>query len=627
MLQRIRDNVQGWLAKAIIAIIIVPFAAFGINAFFGGGGDPDVAKVNGEGIKTSQLNEAIYAEKQRIINQAHGTVSADELDDGKLRKEAMKSLVGRTLLEQAADNLGVVMPVAMSNQYIQQMPQFQEDGKFSQTRLNAMLRAQGINPVTFKQNIHNALLFNQLMSFYTNATIVTPGQIERAAAVLAQKRNIAWVSLPVAEARKQVSVSDAELRSYYDAHKSDYKTQDKISVKYIEISLRDFYPDIPKKELRQAYEDEVQTHQAKVQRRASHILIATSSKMTDAQAKAKAEEIRKQIENGADFAAMARKYSDDKGSAGDGGDLGYTDGSVFPKPFEAALSGLKVGHVSQPVKTEAGWHLIKLTDVRQEPIEPFADAKNRLREQLQKMKAKNVYATKEERLADLSFNAPDLASVAKQMNLNVQTSPLFTREGTASGVFANKQVLKAAFSKAVMQQGANSDIVDLPNDRAIVVRLDQHKPPEQLSFDDVRDSIRATLVQKKAGEALQARASQLITEIGQGKSLKELAEAAKLDYHNADGVARGHADKIPPAIASRAFELPPLRKGASAGSTRLKNGDVAVVVVTDRIPGSVDDLSLAEQRQLRRLLEQYHASRYGHAYEAGLRAKAEVKML
>lgn len=627
MLQRIRDNVQGWLAKVIIAIIIVPFAAFGINAFFGGGGDPDVAKVNGEGIKTSELNEAIYTEKRQILDRARGTVSADQLDDSKLRKEAMKSLVGRTLMEQAADDLGVVIPAGMANQYIRQMPQFQEDGKFSQTRLDTLLRSQGINPVSFKQNIHNALLFNQLMSFYTNATIVTPGQLERAAAVLAQKRNLGWVSLPIDAARKQVNVSDAELNSYYDAHKSDYKTPEKISVKYIEISLKDFYPDIPDKELRQAYEDEVRSQQAKVQRRASHILIAPSSKMTEAQAKAKAEQIRKKIEQGADFAKLAREYSDDKGSAGQGGDLGYTDGSVFPKSFEQALAGLKVGEVSQPVKTDAGWHLIKLTDQRKEPVESYADAKARLRLQLQKLKAKNTYATKEERLADLSFNAPDLASVAKQMNLQVQTSPLFTRDGTDSGVFSNKQVLKAAFGKAVMQEGANSEIVDLPNDRAIVVRLAQHKPPEQLSFDEVRDKIQATLVDQKARQALKARASELVAEIGQGKDLKSLAQSAKLDYHSADGVARGHADKLPPAVVSKAFELSPVRDGASAGSTRLDNGDVAVIAVTDIVPGSVDELSLAERRQLRRLLEQYHASRHGHGYEEGLHANAAIKIL
>lgn len=557
MLQTIRDNVQGWAAKIIIAIIIVPFALFGIDSLFGANPNPPVAEINGEEISEMELQRAMALQKRRLLNIMGQNIDPSILEDSVLRQPSLNALIEQKLLLQSAGERGLAISDAQLNQAIVQMPQFQVDGQFSNERYQQMLRVQGYTSSFFKELLASELLLNQLQSGVAGSAFVTPKELEQAARLLEEKRSFNYLEVPLSRFEASVDVSEAELQAYYDANKSRYVTQEKVKLNYIDLHLEDFFQPVDEQTIRAEYEREIAAIERETSRRAAHILLETGESRNLEQARSEAKALIQQLEQGADFAELARSQSDDIGSSELGGDLGYTSGDAFPDAFEAALASLEEGEVSDPVVTDAGVHLIKLLEVSRTEVPDFEQRRDEIARRLQEQNAEPLLLKKAESLRDLVFNAEDLEGPAEELALNLSQTDWLSRDAEW---LSTAPLRDAAFSEELTEQGLNSEVFELSNRHYRVIRVDQYLSPQQQPLAEVAGSIEAILKQSKAAEQARDFALQLQAELNEGAQVDALAEQHDLEWQAIVRETRQQA-RTEESIRQAAFALP------KAGST------------------------------------------------------------
>ncbi len=628
MLQRIRANLQGIIARVIIGLITIPFVLWGVDAFFLDSGNPDVAEVNGKSISELELNQQVYRQRQQMLARMGDKVDASQLDETLLRGPVLEQMIQQRLLESAAESRGLVISERMVDQAITQQTDFQEDGKFSPQRFDVLIRSSGMTPTNYKEAMKMQLLVNQLISGTVATEFVTDADMALAASISGQKRDIEYALLTVDRAMATVSLGEQEVRSYFDAHPDDFVTDETVAVEYIELRLEDFNDDIEESEVRAAYEASIADAELATRRRAAHILLEVEDGSDDEQMQIKLAGIAERIAAGEAFSDLAREFSQDVGSREMGGDLGYSDGTAFPETFEAALADLQTGEVSSPLKTDAGWHLVMLTELEQAEVPSFESRREEIRQQLQLVKAEPAYAVKLEELKDISFNAADLQSVAEQLQIRTSQSSQFSRDGSETGLFADSRLVAEAFTSAVLEQGANSEVVELSPTHALVLRIAERVPAEPIAFAQVESELSARLLKEKATAYMEQRAQDMVTAVEGGQLLSVLAESEGVNHEEFEAISRNNIAGIPMEIAAAAFQLsPPIPGGSSYSVKTLEDGNVAVIAVDKVEPGSLADLDEASRASMKRVLGQYRAERIIQGYRASLQASADVKIL
>lgn len=628
MLQQIRSNLQGIVARVVIGLITIPFVLWGVDAFFLDSGNPDVAKVNGKAISELELNQQVYRQRQQILARMGDNVDSSQIDEAALRGPVLDQLVQQRMFESAAEDSDLLIPDQVVDQMILQQPEFHVDGSFSPQRFDALVRGSGMTPIQYKDAMKKQLLVNQLLSGLAATEFVTSTDLELAARISAQKRDIAYVLMTMEKAEQAVSLDPSEVKTYFDAHPQEFTTEEKVSVEYIRMRLEDFYPELEEGEIREVYETSIADNEAVMRRRAAHILLETGEEKSAADIQQQLEAIAARVASGEDFGDLAREYSDDIGSREAGGDLGFSDGTAFPEAFEEALGELEVGAVSGPIETDSGWHLVKLLDVERAEVADYASRRDEIRQALQIEKAEPLYAIKLEELKDISFNAADLESVSEQLSLQTETSSPFTRAGANEGLFAESRLVAEAFSSIVLEQGANSEVVELSPSEAVVLRVAQREPATPIPFADVEQQLGARLHREKATEFMVQQAEDLLGAVREGQSLAALAEKQGLDFQQFSEINRETATQLPREIAEAAFRLsPPEGEKPNFIIRPLADGRVALIGVDKVVPGSLADLDTDSQQGMKRLLARYRSERVLESYRMSLQDIADIERL
>ena len=621
MLQNIRDNSQGWIAKTIIGVIVALMALTGFDAIFQATStSQDAAKVNGEEITQVELSQAVDMQRRQLLQQLGKDFDASLLDEKMLREAALKGLIDRKLLLQGAKDAKFSFSEAALDQVIPQTPEFQEDGKFSPERFDQVIRQLGYGRLQFRDMLGQEMLIGQLRAGLAGSGFVTDEQVNAFARLEKQTRDFASLNIKADPAA--VKLSDDEIKAYYDEHAKEFMTPDQVVIDYIELKKSSFFDQVAVKddELQALYQKEIAN--LAEQRRAAHILIEVNDKVSDEQAKAKVAEIQQRLTKGESFEALAKEFSQDPGSAANGGDLGFAGPGVYDPVFETAVYALKQDQVSEPVRTSFGYHLIKLLGVEAPEVPSFASLKDKLTHDLktQQVERRFVDATKE--LEDSAFEASDLVQPAQDLKLTVHTSAPFGREG-GEGIAANRAVIQAAFSTEVMDEGANSTAIELDPETVVVLRVKEHLKPEQLPLQAVAASIRAQLVKEHASAAAKTKAEDIIKELRDGKlPLNQPVDGQSWKVQEA--VARTQ-EGIDPAVLQAVFRMPkPASKDKPTfGSVTLADGTVVVL----RLNGVNDGAKPTEEEKAsyRRFL----ASRVGQqdftAYRKQLESEAKVE--
>jgi peptidyl-prolyl cis-trans isomerase D len=596
MLQQIRDKITGWFAAVFLGAIAVVFVFWGIQ--FESSSNVAAAKVNGESISAEQVRRS-WQRRQAELQQS----MRDELPPALVKEEQAKLLedaVRREVLVQHVKKMGYrVSDQAIVNQ-LEQIPALQVDGKFSRDRYAALLRQQGTSEAEFEAEFRRDLELGQLQNGVGVSAFATPGEVKRRIALEGETREINYVKIPEARFAGQAVVTPAEVLALYEKNKASYKTDETVALQYLQLKLSDVAAAVSVTEegLREYYQQVApERFLDPERRRARHILIESGT--DDAAAKKKAEDVFAQAKAGGDFAKLATQYSDDPGSKAQGGELGWATRESFVKPFSDALFAMQAGEVQGPVKTQFGYHVLKLEEVKAPQQRSFEEVRAELETEYRNDKAQSVFYEQSQQLADESFaSLSELDSVAKKLGLPLQTVEAYTRRG--GGPFgADRKVIEAVFSDDVLQQRQNSPALNFGEDSAIVLRVTDHKPAAQRSIDDMRPEIEAALQAQAVRKAAVAAASAEAARLNAGASFADVAKSLGLQPAGAVTLTRT-SETTPGLLVKAAYDVPrPAPGKVSSGTAVLPGGEIALFVVTDvksgELPTTPDIESLVSQ--------------------------------
>ncbi len=635
VLQSIRERLTGILAFTILGILVIPFAFVGVNQYFTSSSGNLVAKVNDKEISYNDFNQS-YSDYRRQMQSLMGAAfDPEEFDTLKAKREHLDNMINQALITQAATSMGLAVDDATLSEKIRSIPAFQVDGKFNLDVYQSRLTVQGLTPKQFEREIRSQIIISQLPQNIGQGSIATPAELEAFVALVNQTRTFGAVMVPAKVPEKiegDGGFSEQEISDWYKAHPSDYQSEEQVVIQYIELNAADMPQGKPPTEdyLHEQFESQKSRFVTPEQRKVAHILIAVAPDADEAAketAKQKAEDLAKRARNGEDFAKLAREFSDDKGSAAKGGDLGWIEPGVMVKSFEDAMYKLTPeAPISDPVQTSFGWHVIKLEDVREATGMTFAEARPILVKEYEDEQASRAFLEQADRLVDLIYEDPTtLDSAAEQMGLKVQEAGPFGREGGA-GIAANPDVVKAAFSDLVLLQGSVSDPVNLSDDDLVMIKLKKHMPAALKPLDQVRGQVVATLVRNLAFDEAHGRAEKLLQAAKSGtEPLEKLAADAGLKYASFEAVKRT-SQEPDTQLVEEIFKQPRPAEGKADDVVLPTSEGFAVVALETVEDGALEPGNKQARQQYRRYLANSSASEEVTGLMAQLRAAADIEV-
>ncbi|PIE24280.1 MAG: peptidylprolyl isomerase [Neptuniibacter caesariensis] len=627
MLQSIRDNSQGIIAKIIVGLIAITFALFGVESLVSlTGGSSAPATVNGEEISQQELSQGVYLQRNQMLRRMGENADPSLLNDNLISNMVLDGLIDQKLLLQSAENQGLVFTDAMIDQLIVSTKEFQLDGKFDRVQFETTLRNAGLTPLTYRDILRKEKLIEQERIAYLLSAFSLSDELASITKLQNQVRNARYFTLLAEPVRESLTVSDDEVADYFAANSAKFLSEEQVSIEYIVLDRANLMAEIEvtEDEVSKAYQQMVDTYQAEEQAHAAHILVEISEEQNEAAALAKIEALAARIKAGETFAAVAQSGSDDLGSAEMGGDLGVNPKGVFSQEFENALYGLEKGRVSEPVRTEFGYHLIQLVDLVKTEVPSFEEAKNGLRQDILNAKSEEEYVAQLEILKDLAFSSGDLVEPAEALGLEIQTSELFSRTGNEDPITSNPKILVTAFDDESVKEGQNSEPVELTSDKAVVLRIAKHELPREKTLAEVKGAITELLLEQKVAAELDAKAQALLAKLNQGESLEAIAAGAEIVTKEA--VSRGTSD-ISQELREALFKMPkPAEGGASYAAVDLLDGSKALLVLGG-VAESEEELTAEEQRYIASLLNNRFGQQDYQDYSAELKSKAEIERL
>ncbi len=613
MLQDIRENMRG-VTIFIVGLIIIPFAFVGVETmFFSGSAVETEVSVDGEAITKYEIDRAVEMQKSRILEQLKD-IDPAVLDGERLRGPVVERLIREKALAQTARAKGMGIASTTIAELLKSAPAFQNDGRFDRDRFEFGIRQMGFTAASYRAFLQEQLLINQFANGVAATGFTTTPELEALTAAIEQKRNFYYLTVPLAAILDAVEVSPTQIETYYAENQAAFQTEETVQVDYIELRIEDLVGEVSVDEsmLREQFTAEMAATEVANRLHVAHILI---EKKSDGSHQKVLSDIQAQLAADADFAELARRYSVDLGSSEQGGDLGFVSPGTFPDAFEAAVKQLQVGAVSAPVETDSGFHLVKL--LAQEAGKPavFEEQKERLEREVRMRLATELFPAKLEVLKDRTYNVERLQDVEEGLGSTVKTSQPFTRNG-GQGIAAYPDVVRAAFSDAVLQHRYTSEALELGDGHVVVVKLHKHTPVAILPLEQVRERIVETLKKTRGQALLATQADALAQQVRSGKSIEEVAQEAQLEWQvSLDTPRFGGAN---PEVINRVFAVP---AGASLPAIEVfpvTSGDYVVAAVTQIKPGELASLATAQRANLQSSWASSSAAREYQGYETAL---------
>jgi len=615
MLLEIREKVQGVFASIILVLICVLFGLWGIQNYLGGGKEAPVVTVGDKEFFQRDVNQAYQQFAQNLAGM--------KFDEDTLKKQALQKLIRDEVLLQYAQDQDLVVTDETARNFIQSLEYFQKDGKFDKTQYQTLLGSQGMSSNEFVTRIKKALIMEQVQRAIVDSGFVTKSEVENFFKIQNQTRDVEYLTVSL----KPTSdiPSDDEISAYYQQHQDAYQTDEQISVEYVELNLDDLARDVnaTDEQLKAYYEEQKAQFTTPERRKISHILFAFGKDGANEEEALQRALKAKQELNNKDFATLAEEVSDDKLTAKNGGDLGLFNVGVMEKAFEEAASKLKLGEISEPVKSAFGYHLIKVTELVPGEIKSFDAVKPELTKVYKKAQAEGRFTELGEKLGEVSYENPDsLEAVAGLLNSEIKKTSTFTRNA-GEGIAANEKVRLAAFSEDVLK-GSNSEPVEVGDDKLVVLRMQTHSPAAIKSLEDVKNQVIAALQKESAQKQADESAKKIKDELLAGKSIDEVAQSFGLSVKKISGLTRltGDVDQV---VRQAIFRAPkPQAKRPSVVIINEPAGDEIVASINNVNDGTMTDADKAKET----VIEKNMATAFGRAqFEAvinHLEANADI---
>ena len=626
MLQDIRQNIQGTAAKIVVGLIVVSFSIFGIESILLSGSGGGIAEVNGEDIDPVEVQQLVNTEKRRLISMLGDEIDPAMLDDQRLGAQALQSIISRKLQTQAAAEMKLTAGESQVGALIGGMEQFQLDGQFSPELYKNLLLNAGYTPSSFKKGLKEDLVLNQLRNGLAGSDFATAAELALNARISGELRDVRYFTIPLQKFIASADVSEDEVKRYYEDRQNQFLSEESLELDYIELGLDDFRQPVEESALLEMYELEKDSYAFAAENRVSHILFEVTGDESDDELRGRADAVLAELAAGKNFSELASTYSDDIGSASAGGDLGFSSGDAFPQEMEEAIALLEVGNVSPPVQTDAGLHLIKLTERRDGKASSLDELRGELEERIQVEAARVELLRTVESLRDYVFNAADLAEPSEELGLTIKQSEPITRS-QQDGLFSNASLMAAAFSEDVLEGGHNSEVVELGNNTFVVLRVRKHNPAEVQAMETVRQDIVLRITEGAALTAVSAEALRGLQALYSGEGVEAFANENSYEWQVELAASRNNPT-VPASVMQRAFELPPPAEGESTFEYVLTPAGDALVFELVRV--TAGDFSVLGERDKLGLTQQV-SGEFGALvdveYKNGLRDRADITVM
>jgi len=556
MLQSIRDRTQGWIAGIIISILILSFALWGIHSYLASVGiNPNVAKVNGIEITKSQL-AAAYEQMRRQFQSQYATYNLP--DESSLKQQALQSLINVTVLREASLKEGFRISERQIKNFLSGMPEFQVEGQFSNARFQQVLAASSFSISDFFQLINTTLLIDQPRLGMIFTSFALPNEVKDSMALIEEERQIFYITLPMSFlSHHSIVIPNSEIKAYYQEHQNQFKTPEKISVEYLELSLENLIAGMhpTESELQTFYNDNNGSFADPAKWQLESLIVPVGERVSKEivdQAHNKINAIYQKAHAGADFSKLLQENNLSQNNL-------YSQEWVtlnkLPVELQHELVHLtQPGQITNPVKIKQGFAIFKVKEYKKGKALSFADAKNSVKENYIHQKAEEQFATMRDTLANLTYEHPDsLLPAAKDLGLTEKETNLFSKNDTS----VNEKIRKAAFSNEVLNQQNNSDLIQISSDSVMVIRLKSHQPAALLSLNNVQNQI----LEKLKSKAINAQTVQLAIEIqkrlqnNKNANAEQIANQYQLKVTPLNFIGR-HSTHVDSAILDIAFSIP-----------------------------------------------------------------------
>jgi peptidyl-prolyl cis-trans isomerase D len=614
MLDRMRRH-QGWL-KWSLALVVLTFVFFYVPDFLtpsgtGASGDA-VATVQGRPITVGDFTRAYNAQMAQFRNAYGGNMNAAMLRQLGLDRQVLQQMIDQQAVLAEAERLGITATDAEVRERIMGISAFQENGQFiGESRYRQLLRLQRppITPAQFEEEIRNSVILDKMRATLTEWITVSDAEADEEYRRRNEKVSLEVASFPAVSFLDQVQVTDADISAFFEQNTDTYRIGERRKVRYLHLDAQAIRANItvPEQDIQRAYRQNIDQYSQSEQVRASHILLNTEGK-DEAAVRARAEDLLKQLKGGADFGALATANSQDPASATRGGDLDFFGKGRMVPEFEAVAFSLPVGQLSDLVRTQYGFHIIKVTDKKAAEVQPLDAVRPQITEQLKFERAQT-------RVQDLAtaiaaeVKAPaDLDKAAQSRGLTVQESPLFTRTEPIPGLGASPEVSEQAFS---LEQGKVSGALRTGTGVAFLT-VSGSEAARVPALSEVQERVTADRQRRRAQDMARAQAQSAVASLKGSANFAAAAKAAGVAVRPGDNLARGAA--IPevgpsPAVDQVAFSLP---VGSVSDPITTPNGAV-VVRVASRTEVSAEDLA-KNRDTLRRELASQKRSQFFASY-------------
>ncbi|HUN71998.1 MAG TPA: SurA N-terminal domain-containing protein [Steroidobacteraceae bacterium] len=625
MLQKITDTIDThkWLWYSILGALALVFAAWGaygiVNLNFST--SSYAAEAGGQTISLDQAHNAWLRQQAQLQQQFGGNIPA-AVQKG-VQDQVLEGLIGDALMSQRTEKLGYRVSEPELVAAVRSEPAFQVGGQYSPQIAREILQENHYTEDQYYDQKRSDLRRIQLLNGIVTSDFVTPTEAARSQALLDEEREVQYAILPADRYKSDAPVDPAAIEAYYKAHQADYRVPESVDLQYAQLTLEQVAATetVTDADLQKAYDKDKSRFVIPERREASHILIPFGK--DPAAALKQADQVLALAKSGQNFAALAKKYSQDPGSAQNGGSLGWMDRTGFVAPFADALFGIKaVGDIVGPVKSQYGYHIIRLDGIQPGRTQTFVEARPQLQAEIQKSEATNRFGDIEDQLQDaLQSPGATLASVAKQFNLTTGEAPQFLRDAGGAPLGAAKPLQSQVFGANAIADQALGGPVILDNDRMVIFEVAARHPSHVKPLADVRDTIVAALQKQRETDAALAAAKSARSQLQSGASFDQVAKSLNVTADPPKFVGRGDPS-ISAEILAAAFDSAKPVHGPVYEAVTLQSGGAAVIAVS-QIRSNAQTNKYLEQA-----IEQEELERNGDAaakgYQAEMRATAKV---
>ena len=619
MLTEIRDRATGWFAGAIAALIIIPMAFWGIGDYAPEGADPLIIEVGEQKITQQAYQQQLANAQAQALQNNPSLANSDVFSSDLYKQQVLDRMINTALTQDIANEQNYLVGDKELARALKTNQLFQTDGKFDTTAYENFVISRSESKTQFENQVRENTRTYQVQAGYQESALVLPDEVRSLLEIQVEERDFDLITIKQSDYIDGITVSEADINEYYQSNVANFMHPDRVSISYISLGIDSVTKDVTlnDEDVKAIYENDIERYRSRETRETSHILLPTGGDESDSNQLEKAQSLVTQLRGGADFAELAKEHSKDPGSASNGGSLGEVEPGAMVPEFDRATFALAQGAISEPVKSQFGYHIIKVDEIIGGIVQSFDEVKVEIETAERKRLAQDILIERVELLRNLVFEQPEsLDGIASELGLTVQKTGLFEKDIAGQGILANANIRNAAFSEQVLTEGYNSEPIESTSNNFIALRKLEFREAEPKSLESVSTIIKTQLTNQRASEAAENAGDSILE-----KAKTNWSDLTSDESINVESITISLTDQERKAnndVLSEVFRAQLDGTTQKIISFTDQSGDFNVVRLKSITPGDVDKVSDQIKESTRRLVASRNGSSLFQSYLQGL---------